>query len=127
MASKQRFCSTKHRVYASREGLYANTAADKPKGEHHEDDTTIATALTAAHAFTTVPIADHKTVAAIRIVRRRADPSSWDITVPAASKLAATKIHEALTAHIGDLLMLANKLGAAAGEPQLVISTRRKR
>jgi len=126
MASKQRFCSTKHRVYASREGLYANTAADKPKTED-EGDTSITAALAAAHAFTTVPIADHKTVAAIRIMRRRPDPSSWDITVPAASKLAATKIHEALTAHIGDLLMLANKLGAAAGEPQLVISTRRKR
>ena len=66
MAAKQRFCCTKHRVYANREG-------------------------------------------------------------PSTSALAATKIHEALVSHIGDLLTLANKLGQAAGEPQLVIGTRRKR
>jgi hypothetical protein len=34
--------------------------------------------------------------------------------LPTARTVAATKIHEALTAHIGDLLTLVNKLGHAA-------------
>ena len=112
MASKQRFCSTKHRVYASREGLYADTADRKPNSEADADHS-VAAALRAADAFAPVPIADTKTVAAIRIKRPRADPGSWDVTVPSGSTLAATKIYQALIEHIGDLLTLANKLGHA--------------
>ena len=67
----------------------------------------------AADAFTPVPIADHKTVAAIRVVRKTRDPGSWEVHVPASSGLAASKIHQALIEHIGDMLTLANKLGAA--------------
>jgi hypothetical protein len=123
MAAKQRFCCTKHRVYASREGLYADTADAKPNSEV-DTDHSIAAALRAAEAFTPVPIGDTKTVAAIRVERKGRDPSTWEVTVPSPSALAATKIHQALANHIGDLLTLANKLGRAAGEPQLVISTR---
>jgi hypothetical protein len=126
MAAKQRFCSTKHRIYAHREGLYADTADKKPNSEADEDYS-VAAALRAAEAFTPVHIADHKTVAAIRIKRNRPDPSTWEVTMPSTSSLAAAKIHQALHEHIGDLVMLANKLGQAAGEPLLVIGKRRKR
>ena len=125
MAAKQRFCSTKHRVYASREGLYRDTTT-KAKGEA-DSDTSITAALNAARNCTPVPVADHKTVAAIRVERKRADPGSWVVTVPKTSTLAATEIHEALTAHIGDLLTLCNLLGQACDEPHLVINTRTRR
>jgi hypothetical protein len=127
MAERQRFCCVNHRTYFHREGLSVDDGADRPRREHYEDDTSIATALQAAQMFTPVPIADHKTVAAIRVERKGADPVTWDVKVPSNSAVAATRIYEALTAHIGDLLTLANKLGAAAGEPLLVIGTRRKR
>ena len=126
MASKQRFCSTKHRIYASREGLYADTADRKPTSEADADQL-VAAALRAAQAFTPVPVPDHKTVAAIRVVRKRADPGTWEVTMPKGSTLAAAKIREALENHIGDLVTLANKLGVPAGEPVVVIGTRRKR
>ena len=126
MAVKQRFCSTKHRVYASREGIGPNTAARKPISDD-DADTSIATAIRAAEAFTNVPIADTKTVAAIRVERKSADPATWEVTVPSGSITAATKIHQALVTHIGDLVTLANNLGRAADEPQLVISTRRRK
>jgi hypothetical protein len=126
MAAKQRFCSTKHRIYASREGLYADTA-DRKTSSESEADTSVAAALRAAQAFTPVPVPDHKTVAAIRVVRKRADPGTWEVTMPSTSTLAAVKIHQALREHVDDLLALANKLGQAAGEPLLVLHTRRKR
>jgi hypothetical protein len=126
MAAKQRFCCTKHRVYAHRDGVYGNTADEKTNREA-DTDYSVEAALRAAQAFTTVHIGDTKTVAAIRIDRRRADPSSWAVTMPANSHVAAAKIHEALREHIDNLLTLANKLGQAAGEPLLVIQTRRKR
>lgn len=125
MADKQRFCSTKHRVYASREGVGPNMASRKLDNEA-DSDTSINAALRAAEAFTPVKIAEHKTVLAIKVRRTRPDPGSWEVTVPSASSLAATKIREALVDHIGDLLTLANKLGAAAGEPVLILSTRRR-
>jgi hypothetical protein len=126
MASKQRFCSTKHRVYASREGLYADRADNKP-GSEADGDHSIEAALRAAHAFTPVPVGDTKTVAAIRVQRRRADPSSWEVSMPSASHLAAGKIHQALIEHVGDLLMLANKLGSAIDEPLQHLRTSRSR
>jgi hypothetical protein len=110
MASKQRFCCVNHRIYANREGLHRDTAEVKPKAEAPENHS-IGAALRAAEAFTPVPIGDTKTVAAIRIERNGADPSTWEVTVPSASTLAAAKIHQALIEHIGDLLTLANKLG----------------
>jgi hypothetical protein len=126
MASKQRFCCTKHRIYANREGLYADTAVKKT-GSGADGDHSVAAALSAAQAFTPVHIADHKTVAAIRIKRHRADPGTWEVTMPSTSALAAGKIHEALRNHIDDLLTLANKLGQAAGEPLLVLQTRARK
>jgi hypothetical protein len=127
MAHKQRFCSTKCRVYASREGLYATTAGTKKHPADPDEDTSIAAALRAAEAFTPVPIADHKTVAAIKVRRHRADPASWEVTVPKTSALAAAKIRETLMEHIGDLVMLANKLGQVTEEPLLVLHTRKRR
>jgi hypothetical protein len=126
MASKQRFCCTKHRVYASREGLYADTADRKPSSEA-EADQSVAAALRAAEAFTPVHIADTKTVSAIHIHRKHKDPVTWEVSMPSTSHLAAAKIREALVDHIGDLVTLANKLGSAAGEPLLVIGTRKRR
>ena len=120
MAAKQRFCCTAHRVYASREGLYAGATET-------DADYSVAAALAAAQAFTPVPIADHKTVAAIRVDRKRPDPAMWTVTMPSWSVLAAAKIYQALHEHIGDLVTLANKLGQAAGEPLLVISARSRR
>jgi hypothetical protein len=126
MAAKQRFCSTNHRVYASREGLYADTA-DKRPNIAADSDTSIAAALSAAQAFTPVHLADTKTVASIRVERGSADPVTWKVTVPSGSTVAAGKIYQALASHIGDLVTLANKLGQAADEPQLVINTRTRR
>jgi hypothetical protein len=124
MASKQRFCCTKHRVYASRDGLYADTADHKP-GAETEQDTSISAALRAADAFTPVHIADHKTVAAIKIRRRHKDPSTWEATIPPNSTLAASKIREALVSHIGDLITLANKL-RQPDEPLHHLATRKR-
>jgi hypothetical protein len=124
MAYKQRFCCTKHRVYAGRKGLQASTSVDDSSTERDNADTTVATALAAAQAFTPVHIAETKTVAAIRVERKGADPVTWEVRVPSNSVAAATKIYQALHEHIGDLVTLANLLGRAAGEPQLVIRTR---
>jgi hypothetical protein len=126
MAAKQRFCSTRCRVYANREGLYADTA-DRKQSAETEGDWSVAAALRAAQAFSPVPVPDHKTVAAIRVKRPHADPSTWQVLAPSSSALAAAKIREALTNHIGDLLTLANKLGAVADEPLLVIGTRKRK
>lgn len=123
MASKQRFCCTKHRVYANRDGLYADTSETKPRNEA-DADTSVAAALRAAQAFTPVHIADHKTVAAIKIRRTRKDPSTWEVTIPPNSTLAASKIRDALTNHIGDLITLANKL--RQDEPLLHLTTRKR-
>jgi len=123
MAAKQRFCSTKHRVYASRKGVGPNIA-EQTGSEDHTDDVSIGAAIRAAEAFTPVSIGDTKTVASIRVERVGADPMSWKVTVPSGSVTAATKIHQALCDHIGDLVALANLLGRPIGEPQLVIRTR---
>ena len=126
MAAKQRFCCTKHRVYASREGVGPNIAQRSTSDA--DTDTTIAAAICAAEAFTPIIIADTKTVAAIKVERKRADPSSWSVTVPSGSILAAGKIHQALADRIGDLITLANLLAQPAGEPRLILQTRgRKR
>ena len=89
MAAKQRFCSTKHRVYASREGVGPNIA-EKPKSEHNAD-VSIGAAIRSAEAFTPVPIGDTRTVEAIRVERVDADPVSWKVTVPSGSITAATR------------------------------------
>jgi hypothetical protein len=127
MAAKQRFCCTKHRVYASREGLYRATDAAEGHGDSEDTDSSVAAALRAAQAFTPVRLAETKTVASIRVRRTGADPVTWEVSVPSHSVTAATNIHQALTEYIGDLLTLANKLGAAIDEPRLVIGIRRKR
>jgi hypothetical protein len=126
MAAKQRFCCTTHRVYASREGLYADTASRKPGGGD-DGDTSVLAALHAAQSYTPVPIPDHKTVAGIKVIRHRADPNSWEVRAPSSSALAAGKIHAALSSHVGDLLTLANKLGAVNDEPLLSLRTHSRR
>jgi hypothetical protein len=122
MASKQRFCSTKHRVYASREGVGPNV--HRKAADPDDADTSITAAIRAAEAYTQIPIADTKTVAGIRIERLRADPATWKVTIPSGSVTAAAKIHQALHDHIGDLVTLANLLSGPIEEPRLVIQTR---
>jgi hypothetical protein len=125
MAAKQRFCCAKHRVYANREGLYGNTAEKKPRRQD-DGDTTVAAALAAAQAYTTVHVADTKAVAAIRIKRHGPAPSTWEVAMPSNSHVAAGRIREDLAAHIDDLVTLANKLGVPAGEQRLFIGTRKR-
>jgi hypothetical protein len=124
----QRFCSTKHRVYASRYGADYGKPAQPAGPAGPPADESIAAALQAARNFTPVGIPDHKTVAAIKVSRQAGpDPNLWKVTMPGGSTVAAGRIHQALTSHIGDMIALANKLGAEAGEPHLVLQTRAAR
>lgn len=119
----QRFDTTKCRVYASRYGAsYGNPASITRAGPEPADES-VGAALEAARRFTPVTIADHKTVAAIRVHRPTADPNLWKITVPPNSGIAAGKIHAALVAHAGDLVSLANRLGSQIGEPLYTLRT----
>ena len=124
----QRFCSNKHRVYASRYGAEFGGPSPAAKvARVGPADQTIAAALAAARAFTPVPIADHKTVAAIRVERPGPDPMSWSATIPKGSVNAAAQIHARLVDHAGDLITLANKLGERIGEPKHSVRTGARR
>jgi hypothetical protein len=122
----QRFCSTTHRVYANRYGANYGQTAEQPATDAAADES-IAAALTAARSFTPVKIADHKTVAAIKISRPAADPNLWAAHVPPNSAIAAGKIHGDLIAHIGDLISLANKIGDEIDAPRHHLQTRSQR
>lgn len=122
----QRFCSPKCRVYASRYDTDGGPSV-RPAAGIEPADESIGAALQAARNFTPIVIPDHKTVAAIRVRRPVTDPNLWEVAVPANSVIAAGRIHEALSSHIGDLMALANRLGEQAGFPRLVLQTRAAR
>jgi hypothetical protein len=121
----QRFCSTRHRVYANRYGAeYGHTVSASAPANGQPADHSIGAALAAARDGCPVHIAETKTVAAIRIERPGPDPNHWIAHVPPNSSGAAGKIHGDLINQIGDLIALANKLGAANGEPLYSLRTK---
>lgn len=117
------FCSDKCRVYYHLYDQYDAAPAAGHSADPGPTDESIGAALAAARSFTPVTIADHKTVAAIRVSRPGPDPNDWKVSVPANSAVAAGRIYDALFNHIGDLVSLANKLGAEADKPRVKLQT----
>jgi hypothetical protein len=116
MAHKQRFCSTRHRIYYNREGgapVHKDTAAAA-------GDTSLGAAVSAVMTFTAVEVPGTKAAQSIRVQRPRADPNGWAVAVPQVSSAAAAKVRDALLSRAGDLVTLANKL-TGDGEERVVL------